>query len=155
MDSVNNLCQFTCPSANLLFGEPFSKKCITNCTYTGYYFLYADTLTRLCTPNCSGNQFADPYNYKCITTFACSQGALFDPYYRKCVLRCYNQTYAYSGTCYTVCPLATLYADEISQSCVTALNCPSGSFADPTKQRCVQYCDIASNRFANTATRKC
>ncbi|MCE2999098.1 MAG: hypothetical protein LW892_04595 [Betaproteobacteria bacterium] len=35
-DSVNRLCQNVCPAANSLFGEPYSRTCVTACNSTGY-----------------------------------------------------------------------------------------------------------------------
>jgi hypothetical protein len=154
-DSVNNLCQSTCPSANSLFGEPFARKCVTNCSSEGKTFLYADSSTRLCTELCTGGKYADPITKTCVGSTACSTGLVSDPKYYLCVTRCYNQTYAYAGTCHTNCPISSVYANEATQSCVTAANCATGLFADPTKGKCVQHCDIASNRYANSGSRTC
>lgn len=110
-DNVNNLCQKVCPSANLLFGEPFSRTCVTSCNSTGYKILYADFNASLCATACSGSQYADPVTMKCVNKTSCTSGLNADPYYKRCVSRCYNQTYAYQGMCYPNCPNSTLFAD--------------------------------------------
>jgi hypothetical protein len=110
-DSVNNLCQSVCPALNSLFGEPFARKCVTNCSTEGKSFLYADSLTRECTDVCSGTQFSDPTTMTCVSTTGCSSGLVSDPYLKKCVTRCYNETFAYQGSCYATCPLTSVYAN--------------------------------------------
>lgn len=112
----------------------------------------------MCSPTCSGSQYADPVTLRCVAVTACSNGLNADPYLKRCVSRCYNLTYAYNGICYPTCPSpasVTLFADEQSQSCVVATSCASGLFADPTKGRCVSFCDIASGRFADAGSKMC
>lgn len=98
-DSVNNLCQATCPASNSLFGEPFSRQCVTNCSMTGYNFLFADSVSRICTPKCSGSYFGDPFTFTCVAAASCSQGLVSDSNYNLCVQKCYDNTFASEGHC--------------------------------------------------------
>lgn len=156
MDNINSLCQVECPSGNNLFGEPYSKTCVTACNNTGMIIpLYADSLSRKCVLTCTGNQYADPKTLKCVSSTGCYNGTNSDPYLKQCVKRCYNETFAYNGICYSTRPSTTLFADEYSQSYVTALNCAGGLFADTSKGKCVSFCDISSNAFADLSSHSC
>lgn len=109
--------------------------------------MYADSRNRLCVFKCTNSQYADKINKVCVASGSCPSGTISDPHYGLCVNRCYDRTYAYNGVCVPTCPLITLFTNEETQSCVLAINCPSGLFGDPTKGKCVAFCDIASNRY--------
>jgi hypothetical protein len=128
---------------------------VTNCSNSGKTFLYADSDTRKCTDLCSGVKYADPPTLTCVAATSCSSGLVSDGHYKMCVARCYNRTYAYQGSCYSACPVTTLYADEASQSCVLPSSCAVGLYADPSKGRCLKFCDISSNRYADDGSRTC
>mgnify|MGYP002078742943 CR=1 FL=1 len=52
---------------------------------------------------------------------------------------CYNGTYGYQKKCIADCPTATddVYASQNGFICVSATNCPNGTFADPVLHKCV------------------
>lgn len=74
---------------------------------------------------------------------------------KACVSECYNNTFGYNGVCYSLCPTTSLYANHITKTCVTALNCPTGFFADSDKRKCVEFCDLSNQTFGDKDSKKC
>ncbi len=74
---------------------------------------------------------------------------------KACVSECYNNTFGYNGVCYSLCPTTSLYANHITKTCVTAINCPTGFFADSDKRKCVEFCDMSNQTFGDKDSKKC
>jgi hypothetical protein len=94
----------------------------------------------------------------CVGKTACPADQFSDPMMKACVSECYNNTFGYNGICYSDCPINVgdvLFANPITKTCVTALNCPGGFFADSDKKRCVQICDIATATFGDKDLKTC
>lgn len=126
-----NLCVRSCPPPNRF---AHSGTCIEICPAT----LYGDIITQVCTGICSAPNWG------------------LESYNRKCVARCPSDTWARSSS--RTCVNTTLqcnpnYANDYSRACVTALNCPFGTYADPTTYHCVTYCP--SGRYGHPTTRVC
>ena len=68
------------------------------------------------------------------------------------IYQSYNNTYIYLKNCLHTCP-DTFYIDSASKSCVTALNCPSGSYANNQTRSCVLAC--RDGTYADVTTKMC
>lgn len=137
MDWINNKCVTQCSPTNNLYANKYNRTCVTACDSAAS--TYADDLTRKCQKTCTGNQYADSYVQKCVGPTSCSNGQFSDPHLKKCVTLCYNGTYGYQGKCIPDCPTATddVYASQEGFICVSALNCPNGTYGDPVLHKCV------------------
>ena len=57
-----------CPSSPDYYGDPVSRKCVTNCPTVGSILLFADVFDskRLCVPLCKAETFARNDTQRCV-----------------------------------------------------------------------------------------
>lgn len=126
-----NLCVASCPPPNRFAN---SGSCIEICPSPKY----GDIVTWACTTTCTSPNWG------------------IENYNRKCVAVCPNNTWARTSDrkCVnTTLQCGPLYADNYTRFCVTALNCPYGTYANPDTYSCVTYCP--SGRYGHPTTRVC
>ena len=148
-NSSDSICLSSCTTGYML---DTNMSCITRCPYL------LDPTTNRCVDKCPYHSFSSTQLYAnlisliCVSNSSCPSNTYASDDMAQCVSACPNNTYIYLKNCLHTCP-DTFYIDSASKSCVTALNCPSGSYANNQTRSCVLAC--RDGTYADVTTKMC
>ena len=131
------LCVSTCLTASLYRDVANNRTCQLTCTYNSTYKTYRDPTTMTCVAECpTYPQYLYAQGTDSATAFCgatCPTGHKYDAN-MSCISTCPNLYDSTTDRCVDRCPTSSasntlLYANLITNICVTAANCPLNTYA--------------------------